>query len=133
MVRGLRVLIAGVAMSAAVAVAGACGGGGSPAKPAASSVSATAVAATASTASTAPAASIPPAASTSPAAPADFAAGRSAPVADDMYPQYGDPATDVLHYGLDLKWDPKTTVLTGTATLAVRAAKPTDHFVLDLA
>lgn len=50
-----------------------------------------------------------------------------------MYPQYGDPATDVLHYGLDLKWDPKTTVLTGTATLAVRAAKPTDHFVLDLA
>ena len=133
MVRGLRVLIAGVAMSAAVAVAGACGGGGSPAKPAASSVSATAVAATASTASTAPAASIPPAASTSPAAPADFAAGRSTPVADDMYPQYGDPATDVLHYGLDLKWDPKTTVLTGTATLAVRAAKPTDHFVLDLA
>jgi aminopeptidase N len=50
-----------------------------------------------------------------------------------MYPQYGDPATDVLHYGLDLKWDPKATVLTGTATLAVRAAKPTDRFVLDLA
>jgi aminopeptidase N len=62
-----------------------------------------------------------------------YAAGRSTPVADDEYPQYGDPATDVLHYGLDLKWDPKATVLTGTATLTVRAAKPTDHFVLDLA
>ena len=50
-----------------------------------------------------------------------------------MYPQYGDPATDVLHYGLDLKWDPTATALTGTATLTVRAAQPTNRFVLDLA
>jgi aminopeptidase N len=53
-------------------------------------------------------------------------------VADTDYPQYGDIFTDVLHYGLDLKWDPSGMVLTGTATLAVRAAAPTNRFVLDL-
>lgn len=63
----------------------------------------------------------------------DYSVGRSTPVADDVYPQYGDPATDVLHYGLDLAWAPTTETLTGTATLTVRAAKATDHFVLDLA
>ncbi|MBS2554156.1 M1 family metallopeptidase [Catenulispora sp. NL8] len=68
-----------------------------------------------------------------PAVADPWSAGRSTPVADDVYPRYGDPATDVEHYGLDLKWDPTTTVLTGTATLAVRAARPTDRFVLDLA
>jgi len=76
---------------------------------------------------------MPPSQASSPESASDFSAGKSTPVADDVYPQYGDPATDVLHYGLDLKWDPKATVLTGTATLAVRAAKATDHFVLDLA
>ena len=73
---------------------------------------------------------------TSPASPPPagaFAAGRSQPVADDVYPQYGDPATDVLHYGLDLKWDPAARLLTGTATLTIRAAAPTGKFVLDFA
>ncbi|NUR57287.1 MAG: M1 family metallopeptidase [Catenulispora sp.] len=64
---------------------------------------------------------------------ADIAAGKSHVVADDVYPQYGDPATDVLHYGLDLRWDPVGTQLSGTATLTIRAAAPTDRFVLDLA
>jgi aminopeptidase N len=63
----------------------------------------------------------------------DYAAGKSTPVADDVYPRYGDPATDVLHYGLDLKWDPTAKVLTGAATLTIRAAKPTGQFVLDFA
>ena len=64
---------------------------------------------------------------------ADVAAGKSHVVADDVYPQYGDPATDVLHYGLDLRWDPVGAQLSGTATLTIRAAAPTDRFVLDLA
>ncbi|GAA2016688.1 M1 family metallopeptidase [Catenulispora yoronensis] len=63
----------------------------------------------------------------------DPATGASHPVVDDVYPQYGDPATDVLHYGLDLHWDPAAKMLTGTATLTIRAAQPTDRFVLDLA
>ncbi|WP_370368513.1 M1 family metallopeptidase [Catenulispora sp. GP43] len=105
MVRERRALTAGLAMLVAVAASTACGGSGSAPAPA----------------------------KTSSAPASDWSAGRSHPVADDMYPQFGDPATDVLHYGLDLKWDPASTVLTGTATLAVRAAEPTDHFVLDLA
>src|SRR5882762_9806219 len=107
MVRGRRVLIAGVAVSVAVAMTAACSGSGSARKAVPTNGAAT--------------------------TSSQWSAGRSHPVADDIYPQYGDPATDVLHYALDVKWDPKATVLTGTATLAVRAAGPTDHFVLDLA
>ena len=73
-----------------------------------------------------------PSSAASPGSP-DFAGGRSTPVADDVYPQYGDTATDVLHYGLKLAWNPDDRVLAGTATLTVRAAKATDRFVLDLA
>src|SRR6185437_10648815 len=36
------------------------------------------------------------------------APGESDPVADPIYPDYGNPAVDVLHYGLDLSWDTKT-------------------------
>lgn len=60
-----------------------------------------------------------------------YAAGRSQPVADPYYPERGHPAVDVLHYGLALTWAPKTKELTGTATLAVRAATSTDHITLD--
>ena len=109
MVRGRRGLIAAVVLAVAVAASAACDGSGSGSSPAAAAA----------------------AKSSSPTS--DWSAGRSHPVVDDMYPQFGDAATDVLHYGLDVKWDPTSTVLTGTATLAVRAAEPTDRFVLDLA
>ncbi|MCW2865067.1 MAG: peptidase [Actinoallomurus sp.] len=62
---------------------------------------------------------------------ATYAAGRSEPVADPYYPERGHPAVDVLHYGLALNWSPKDKELTGTATLAVRAAQDTDNVTLD--
>ncbi|OLE24992.1 MAG: hypothetical protein AUG49_12045 [Catenulispora sp. 13_1_20CM_3_70_7] len=73
------------------------------------------------------------AASSAAGSASQYSAGRSTVVADDVYPQYGDAATDVLHYGLDLKWDPDAKQLTGTAALTIRAARATDRFVLDLA
>ena len=48
-----------------------------------------------------------------------------------MYPSYGNPAVDVLHYALRLAWDPRTRVLTGTARLTVRMAKAADEVRLD--
>jgi aminopeptidase N len=60
-----------------------------------------------------------------------YAAGRSQPVADSYYPERGNPAIDVLHYDLALSWTPKKKALTGTATLAVRAAADTDTVRLD--
>jgi len=62
-----------------------------------------------------------------------YAAGRSTPVRDPYYPQHGDPSVDVLHYGLDLNWAPDKRTLTGTATLAVRAAAAIDTVRLDFA
>ncbi|GAA1994014.1 M1 family metallopeptidase [Catenulispora subtropica] len=134
-------LAAGLAISAAVALAAACGGSGTVA-PATATRSATAAAATSTGASggsgvqsSSAAQSQSSSAGGKPAGGQDagaYAAGKSAVVADDVYPQYGDPATDVLHYGLDLKWDPAGKVLNGTATLTIRAAKPTSAFALDL-
>ncbi|MGE5828709.1 MAG: M1 family peptidase, partial [Micromonosporaceae bacterium] len=60
-------------------------------------------------------------------------AGRSDPVADPIYPDYGNPALDVLHYGLDLGWSPTPTELTATATLTIRAARPVTELALDFA
>jgi len=65
--------------------------------------------------------------------PADLSAGRSEPVADPLYPDFGNPGLDVLHYGLGLGYDPETTVLDGTATITVRAARALDELVLDFA
>lgn len=62
---------------------------------------------------------------------ATYAAGRSQPVADTYYPERGHPEVDVLHYDLALTWSPKSKELTGTATLAVRAAQDTDNVTLD--
>jgi aminopeptidase N len=137
--RRIRVL-AVIGAAGIVALTAACSDSGTvtAAKTAASS----APSASATAGATPSAGLIPPATPTSGASgtdgsdsadTGDFSAGRSTPVADDVYPQYGDPATDALHYGLNLTWDPAAKVLTGTATLTVRAAKPTDHFVLDLA
>jgi aminopeptidase N len=49
-----------------------------------------------------------------------WAAGRSTPVADPIYPKRGTPAVDVLHYGLELTWAPQTKTLRGAATLRIR-------------
>jgi len=57
------------------------------------------------------------------------APGESAPVADPIYPDYGNPAIDVLHYGLDLSWDTKT--FTGQATIALRAVTALTAVTLD--
>ncbi len=55
--------------------------------------------------------------------------GRSAPVADPIYPAYGNPSIDVLHYGLDLSWDTKT--FAGQATIRLRAAADLTAITLD--
>ena len=75
-----------------------------------------------------------PVPSSAPTAVVDYAqwsAGKSEPVADTLYPQHGTAALDVLHYGLDLAWDPETTVLTGTATLQIRPTADAASLVLD--
>jgi len=56
----------------------------------------------------------------------------SKPVEDSYYPAHGDPGVDTLHYGLDLTWKPATKTLTGTATIALRAARDADRLRLDL-
>lgn len=63
--------------------------------------------------------------------PQDLSAGRSAPVADPVYPEYGNPAIDVLHYGLDLAWSPQDRELRGTARVTVRAVSDVSEVALD--
>ncbi|HEX4817279.1 MAG TPA: M1 family metallopeptidase [Nonomuraea sp.] len=60
-----------------------------------------------------------------------YEAGRSRPVADPLYPAYGNPSIDVLHYDLALDWKPRARTITGTATLTIRAARPIDRVRLD--
>ncbi|TDD32307.1 hypothetical protein E1286_43770, partial [Nonomuraea terrae] len=60
-----------------------------------------------------------------------YDAGRSRPVADPLYPAYGDPSIDVLHYDLALAWKPGARTLSGTATLTLRAARPISRVRLD--
>jgi aminopeptidase N len=74
-------------------------------------------------------ASVPPA-----VAPVDYAAwaaGRSTPVADPIYPKHGTAALDVLHYDLALDWAPATKSLTGTATLRIRPTADAASLTLD--
>ena len=66
-------------------------------------------------------------------APPSYRAGRSQPVADPVYPDIGNPALDVLHYGLALRWAPSKALLSGSATLTIRAARDTDQIRLDFA
>jgi aminopeptidase N len=66
--------------------------------------------------------------------PVDYTAwegGTSKPVADPIYPQHGTDALDVLHYGLELSWDPAAKALTGTATLRVRPTETATELSLD--
>jgi aminopeptidase N len=62
-----------------------------------------------------------------------YPAGRSEPVADPVYPAYGNPSIDVLHYGLTLNWEPSAKTLTGVAELTVRAVRPVTELSLDFA
>jgi aminopeptidase N len=64
---------------------------------------------------------------------ATFAQGRSEPVADPLYPAFGNSTIDVLHYDLALTWEPRTRELSGTAKLTVRAAEDTGDIKLDFA
>ncbi|WP_426504175.1 M1 family metallopeptidase [Dactylosporangium sp. McL0621] len=57
--------------------------------------------------------------------------GTSAPVADPLYPAYGNPALDVLHYDLALTWAPQPRTLTGTATIRVRVVRAVPSLRLD--
>jgi aminopeptidase N len=58
-------------------------------------------------------------------------AGRSTPVRDPVYPDRGNPGLDVLHYGLDLTWAPKSRTLEGSATLRIRPTADADRIRLD--
>jgi aminopeptidase N len=51
---------------------------------------------------------------------------------DPYFPLYGNGGYEVKHYGLDVRYDPKTDVLTGKASLTVRATKSLSRFNLDL-
>jgi aminopeptidase N len=73
-----------------------------------------------------------PVAAAAAAAPS-YQAGRSQPVADPVYPDFGNPAVDVLHYDLALRWAPATRTLSGRATLTIRLTRDTDEIRLDLA
>ena len=75
----------------------------------------------------------PPGASQAPAIDySAWKAGLSQPVADPIYPAYGNDGIDVLHYGLDLEWAPESRTLTGQATLRLRATRDLTELKLDL-
>jgi aminopeptidase N len=65
-------------------------------------------------------------------AEANYNAGRSHPVEDSYYPSKGEATVDVLHYGLDLYWQPGKRLLTGTANLVIRPTVTAKGFKLDL-
>jgi aminopeptidase N len=78
----------------------------------------------------------PKASGPSPAAAIDgnyqkWAAGASTPVADPIYPQYGNPAIDTLHYDLAIRWSQADAAFMNTATIQLRAAKPVARITLD--
>lgn len=63
--------------------------------------------------------------------PPAFAPGASG-VGDPYYPLDGNGGYDVQSYELDLRYDPATEVLTGTATIAATATQGLSSFDLDL-
>jgi aminopeptidase N len=67
------------------------------------------------------------------AAPApSYAKARSTPVEDPYYPAKGDPSVDALHYGLRLRWAPRTRILQGSARITFRATSDSSRLRLDL-
>ncbi|MEU8249702.1 M1 family metallopeptidase [Nonomuraea sp. NPDC048916] len=89
------------------------------------------VAALAATGSGVASAATTPLTSDPPVNLAPYAKGRSQPVRDPVFPAYGNPSIDVLHYGLTLAWRPARRSLTGTATLTLRAMEPISEIRLD--
>jgi aminopeptidase N len=73
-----------------------------------------------------------------PAASADDGRGAGAPtpgapgIGDPYYPLDGNGGYDVEHYDLDLRYDPATDVLSGTATVEATATQDLSAFDLDL-
>ncbi|CAM3146114.1 M1 family metallopeptidase [Stackebrandtia soli] len=61
----------------------------------------------------------------------DLDAGRSDPVIDPLYPEIGHADIDVLHYQLDLEYDPAQRELRGWATLTIRPVETADDLSLD--
>ena len=51
---------------------------------------------------------------------------------DSVYPQYGDPLVDALHYHLDIDWFPDEAHLSAVETLTFRATAAADTVPLDL-
>src|SRR5688500_19187198 len=68
---------------------------------------------------------------------ADDGHGRGAPtpgapgIGDPYYPLDGNGGYDVAHYDLDLRYDPATDVLSGTATVEATATQDLSAFNLD--
>lgn len=60
-----------------------------------------------------------------------LARGRSTPVADPVYQDFGNPAIDVLHYGLSLRWSPTGRRLSGTADITLRTTRRVEEITLD--
>ena len=68
-----------------------------------------------------------------PEAPTPGAPSPGAPgIGDPYYPLDGNGGYDVAHYGLDLRYDPATDVLAGTALISARATQSLSSFNLDL-
>jgi aminopeptidase N len=61
----------------------------------------------------------------------DVEPGLSEPVADPLYPDYGNPSLDVLAYDLALSWSPAAEELSAIATITVRAVVPVNEVTLD--
>ncbi|MYW62814.1 M1 family peptidase [Streptomyces sp. SID8379] len=65
-----------------------------------------------------------------PASAADFSPGASG-IGDPYYPTYGNGGYDVSHYDLRLKYQPKTDLLEGTATILASSTQDLSRFNLD--
>ena len=65
------------------------------------------------------------------AAPPAFTPGAPG-IGDPYYPLAGNGGYDALHYGLDVRYDPATDVLTGVAAITARATQDLSRFDLDL-
>ena len=55
----------------------------------------------------------------------------AAGIGDPYYPRAGNGGYDVEHYGLDLRYEPRTNRLSGTATITARATQALSAFNLD--
>ncbi len=72
-----------------------------------------------------------PAPRVSSAAPPSFAPGADG-AGDAYFPKYGNGGYDVAGYDVKVRYDPKTGVLTGTATITATARQDLSRFNLDL-